>query len=117
MGYRPLPHPFPRQYPYTRSGESRWRAPRGDGESGGESARVIMHKGRGARVASSKERQRKLARAKYERQMARKAASARKSRQIQAGVAAGLAVLLIALGSIWLLGGFESDPKPAASED
>jgi peptidyl-prolyl cis-trans isomerase B (cyclophilin B) len=64
-------------------------------------------------VASSKDRQRKLARARMERRMARQAASARKKRQIQAGVGAFLALCLIIFGTIWLAGGFSSKPKPA----
>jgi peptidyl-prolyl cis-trans isomerase B (cyclophilin B) len=67
-------------------------------------------------VASSRDRQRKLARAKLDRQMARRASAARRRRQIQAGVGAGLALLLIVLGSIWALGGFESKPKSSAAE-
>ncbi|HEX5596331.1 MAG TPA: peptidylprolyl isomerase [Micromonosporaceae bacterium] len=65
-------------------------------------------------MASSKRRQRKLARAKLDRQMARRAATQRRKRQIQAGVGATLVLALIVLGSIWALGGFDSDPKPAA---
>ena len=68
-------------------------------------------------MASSKDRQRKLARAKLDRQMARRAASTRRKRQIQAGTAAGLAVLLIVLGSIWLFGGFDSEPDATAADD
>lgn len=66
-------------------------------------------------MPSSKSRQRELARAKYHRQMARKAASERRRRQIQAGIGAGLAVVLIAVGAIWLLGGFDRK-KPTASD-
>ncbi len=58
-------------------------------------------------MASSRDRQRKLARAKLDRQMARRAASARRKRQIQAGIGAAVALLLIVLGSIWALGGFD----------
>lgn len=68
-------------------------------------------------MASSKERQRKLARAKLDRQMARRAAAARRKRQIRAGIGAGLAVLLVALGTIWLFGGFDSDPEKPAAQD
>jgi peptidyl-prolyl cis-trans isomerase B (cyclophilin B) len=71
----------------------------------------------GARVASSKERQRKLARAKVDRQMARRAAAARRKRQIRAGVGAGLALLLVVLGSVWLFGGFDSEPEDTAAAD
>jgi len=65
-------------------------------------------------VASSKDRQRKLARARMERRMARQAAAARKKRQIQAGVGATLALVLVIVGVYWLAGGFTSKPKPAS---
>jgi peptidyl-prolyl cis-trans isomerase B (cyclophilin B) len=62
-------------------------------------------------VASSRDRQRALARAKHDRQMARRAARERRRRRIMAGVGAGLAVLLIVAGVAWLGGLFDSD-KP-----
>ncbi|MDG4770477.1 peptidylprolyl isomerase [Solwaraspora sp. WMMD792] len=62
-------------------------------------------------MASSRDRQRKLARAKLDRQMARRAAAARRKRRIRAGVGAGLALLLIAGGSAWALGAFEGEPE------
>lgn len=65
-------------------------------------------------MASSKKRQRQLARAKYNRQMARRAAALRRKRQIQAGIGAALALALIVLGSIWALGGFDKKPEPVA---
>ncbi|WP_329109277.1 peptidylprolyl isomerase [Micromonospora sp. NBC_01699] len=68
-------------------------------------------------MASSRDRQRKLARAKLDRQMARRAASARRRRQIQAGVGAALALALIVLGSVWALGGFDREPSPAAAPE
>jgi peptidyl-prolyl cis-trans isomerase B (cyclophilin B) len=67
-------------------------------------------------VASSRDRQRALARAKLERQMARRAAAARRRRQIQAGVAAVIAVAVVIAGVVWLvseLGG--DDKKPTAT--
>lgn len=69
-------------------------------------------------MASSRDRQRKLARAKLDRQMARRAARARRKRQIQAGVGALVALALIVLGSVWALGGFdrEKKQKTAAAE-
>jgi peptidyl-prolyl cis-trans isomerase B (cyclophilin B) len=63
-------------------------------------------------VASKRDRQRRLERARTERRIARQAASQRRRRQIQAAVGAGLALLLIVFGTIWLLGGFESKPAP-----
>ena len=68
-------------------------------------------------MASSRDRQRKLARAKLDRQMARRAASVRRRRQIQAGVGAAVALLLIVLGSVWALGGFDREPSPAAAPE
>ncbi len=68
------------------------------------------------RVASSKDRERKLARAKIERQMARRAAQARRQRQIQARIAAGVAVLLIAVGIYWGLNlGHHGKSSPTAA--
>ena len=59
-------------------------------------------------MVSSKERQRRLARAKYDRQMARRAARERRRRRILAGVGAGVAVVLIVVGVAWLGGAFDS---------
>ncbi|HEX6074984.1 MAG TPA: peptidylprolyl isomerase [Micromonosporaceae bacterium] len=69
-------------------------------------------------MASSRDRQRALARAKLERQMARRAAAARRRRQIQAGIAAVVAVAVVIVGVVWLvreLSGDEKKPKPAAT--
>jgi peptidyl-prolyl cis-trans isomerase B (cyclophilin B) len=68
-------------------------------------------------VASSKTRQRKLARAKIERQMARRAAQVRRKRQIWAGLVVGLVVVLGITGTVWALGGFSSKPTPAAANE
>ncbi|MFF5056838.1 peptidylprolyl isomerase [Micromonospora sp. NPDC000663] len=69
-------------------------------------------------MASSRDRQRKLARAKLDRQLARRAAATRRRRQIQAGVGAALVLVLIVAGSAWALGAFDSDPKQnTAAED
>lgn len=68
-------------------------------------------------MASKKDRQRKLARAKLDRQLARRAAAERRRRQIRAGIGAGLALVLIVLGSIWALGGFDPEPEPVAVPD
>jgi peptidyl-prolyl cis-trans isomerase B (cyclophilin B) len=69
-------------------------------------------------VASSKDRQRKLAREKLDRQMANRAARERRRRRVMAGVGAGLAVVLILAGVGWLGGLFDSKPKtdPTASD-
>ncbi|GAA2704871.1 peptidylprolyl isomerase [Actinoplanes palleronii] len=62
-------------------------------------------------MAPSKDRQRKLARAKFDRQSARRAVRERRRRRILAGVGTGLAVLLIAVGGAWIGGAFDSDEK------
>jgi peptidyl-prolyl cis-trans isomerase B (cyclophilin B) len=67
----------------------------------------------GARVASKISRQRKLERVRAERRLARQAQHARRKRQIQAGIAASLALVLIVLGVTWALGGFSSKPDTA----
>jgi peptidyl-prolyl cis-trans isomerase B (cyclophilin B) len=63
-------------------------------------------------VASSKDRQRKLARAKFDRQQARRAERERRRRRISAGVGTTLAVLLIAAGGAWIGGAFDEEPAP-----
>lgn len=68
-------------------------------------------------MASSRDRQRKLARAKLDRQLARRAAATKRRRQIQAGVGAAVVLALIALGSAWALGAFDSEPDKKAAED
>ncbi|WP_036375185.1 peptidylprolyl isomerase, partial [Micromonospora sp. ATCC 39149] len=69
-------------------------------------------------MASSRDRQRKLARAKLDRQLARRAARSRRRRQIQAGVGAAVVLALIVVGSAWALGAFDDDPKQnTAAED
>ncbi|MDQ7907919.1 peptidylprolyl isomerase [Phytohabitans sp. ZYX-F-186] len=68
-------------------------------------------------MASSRTRQRKLARAKYDRQMARKAAQTRRKRRVQAGVGAAVALALIVVGTVWVLGGFDSEPTDTAAAD
>ena len=67
-------------------------------------------------MASSKDRQRKLARVKLDRQMARRAGRARQRRQMQAGIGAAAALLLIVAGAAWLGGVFDADPDDAAAE-
>ncbi len=62
-------------------------------------------------MASSKTRQRKLARAKLNRQLARQAEQQRRSRRVRAGLAVFLTVALVGLGSAWLLGAFDKEPK------
>ena len=64
-------------------------------------------------MASSKDRQRRLARAKLDRQMARRAGKVRRRRRIQAGIGVAVALVLIVGGVAWLGGAFDSDSKPA----
>lgn len=61
-------------------------------------------------MASSRDRQRKLARAKLDRQLARRAARTRRRRQVQAGVGVAVVLALIVAGSAWALGAFDRDP-------
>jgi peptidyl-prolyl cis-trans isomerase B (cyclophilin B) len=60
-------------------------------------------------VASSRDRARKLAREKLDRQLARRAGQQRRRRQIQAGLGAALALVLIVGGVAWLSGAFDGD--------
>jgi peptidyl-prolyl cis-trans isomerase B (cyclophilin B) len=68
-------------------------------------------------VASSKDRQRKLARAKLDRQMARRAASERRRRRLLAGVGAVLAVVVIAVGGAWIGGAFDKKKTDTTAQD
>ncbi len=68
-------------------------------------------------MASSKSRQRKLARAKMERQLAKRAAKARRRRQIQAGTAVGIAALLLIFAGLWFGGVFSSKKATPAAQD
>lgn len=68
-------------------------------------------------MTSTRERQRAAARARLEREMAERAAAARKRRQMQAGIAAGAALLLVAVGTVWLVmavGGDDTDSTASA---
>lgn len=69
-------------------------------------------------MTPSKDRQRRLARAKLDRQLEKRAVKQRRTRRLRAGVGAGLAVLLIAGGIAWLGGVFDSKPPvdPAADD-
>lgn len=68
-------------------------------------------------MASTKTRQRRLERQRYERKLVRMAQQQRRKRQIQAGFGAFLALLLIGGGVAWLAGVFEPDPPEAAQPD
>jgi peptidyl-prolyl cis-trans isomerase B (cyclophilin B) len=49
--------------------------------------------------------------------MARKAAQTRRKRRVQAGVGAAVALALIVIGTVWVLGGFDSEPTDTAAAD
>lgn len=63
-------------------------------------------------MASKSNRQRKLERARAERRLARRAEQTRRKRQVQAAIGGAVALIVIALGTTWLLGGFSSKPEP-----
>ena len=67
-------------------------------------------------MASSRDRQRKLARAKLDRQMARRAARERRRRRVLAGVGAAAAVLLVVAGIAWIGGAFDRDDSTEAAD-
>ncbi|GAB3958669.1 hypothetical protein GCM10027614_76630 [Micromonospora vulcania] len=69
-------------------------------------------------MTSTRERQRAAARARLEKDMAERAAKARKRRQTQAVVAAAAVLLLVVAGTVWLavtLGGDDDKTDNAAS--
>ncbi|MET8154556.1 peptidylprolyl isomerase [Actinoplanes sp. NPDC049668] len=68
-------------------------------------------------MASSKDRARKLAREKLDRQLARRAGKQRRRRQIQAGIGAAVALLLIVGGVAWLGGAFDDEPVDTTAID
>lgn len=68
-------------------------------------------------MASSSTRQRKLAKAKLDRQMARRAERERKQRQIRASIAGVVVVLLAVTGALWLGGVFNKKAKPTVAAD
>lgn len=66
-------------------------------------------------MSSIKDRQRAAARARLEREMAERAATARKRRQTLAIVGGGLALLLVAAGTVWLVVALDDGKKPATA--
>lgn len=67
-------------------------------------------------MASTKERQRKLARARAERRLQALAQRERKKRQRYAATGAVIGLVVVVLGATWLLGGFDpSAPEPSAN--
>ena len=69
-------------------------------------------------MASSRDRQRKLARAKLDRQMARRAARERRRRRVLAGLGSAAALILIVGGVAWIGGVFDKKAPvdPTASD-
>ena len=68
-------------------------------------------------MVSSKDRQRKLAREKLDRQLARRASRQRRRRQIQAGLGAAAALILVVAGVAWLAGAFDGDDTTTDAAD
>lgn len=68
-------------------------------------------------MATTRSRQRRLARDKYERQLVRRAERQRRRRQIQAAIGTFVILAVIVVGAVWLAGGFESEPEPVAVDD
>lgn len=67
-------------------------------------------------MASTRSRERKLARDKYERQLARRAQRQRRRRQVQAAVGAAVILAVVVVGVVWLAGGFEREPEPVVAD-
>ncbi|GAA1613872.1 peptidylprolyl isomerase [Catellatospora bangladeshensis] len=67
-------------------------------------------------MASSNTRQRKLARAKVDRQLARRADQERRSRQLKAVFGGLLALALVGLVGAWTLGAFDEKPAETVAE-
>lgn len=65
-------------------------------------------------MASKSNRQRQLERARAERRLAKRAEQQRRKRQVQAAIGGAVALIVIAVGTTWLLGGFDSKPEPVA---
>jgi peptidyl-prolyl cis-trans isomerase B (cyclophilin B) len=63
-------------------------------------------------VATTRTKQRKLERDRYERKLVRQAQRQRRRRQVQAGIGAFLALALIGVGVAWLAGVFASGSEP-----
>jgi peptidyl-prolyl cis-trans isomerase B (cyclophilin B) len=62
-------------------------------------------------VTSTRERQRAAARARLEKEMAERAERARRRRRTQAAVGAGVALLLVVAGTVWLVSSLGDDKK------
>ncbi len=67
-------------------------------------------------MAGKKERQRQLARQRHARRQIRRAQRDRRTRQLTISLSAGLAVVAVIVGSIWLAGGFDSSTAAATKK-
>ena len=63
-------------------------------------------------MVSKSNRARQLERARAERRMARLAEEQRRKRRVRAGVGGALALVVLALGITWVLGGFDREAEP-----
>ena len=63
-------------------------------------------------MVSKSNRARRLERARAERRMARLAAIQSRRRRVQAAIGGAVALIVVALGATWLLGGFDNEPAP-----
>jgi peptidyl-prolyl cis-trans isomerase B (cyclophilin B) len=83
-----------------------------------EVSRIIRNESdyrRAARVAGKNERQRRLARERYERRAARREQQNRRSRRLTISALAAVAVVAVIVGSVFLAGGFSSGNSTAAA--
>jgi peptidyl-prolyl cis-trans isomerase B (cyclophilin B) len=67
-------------------------------------------------VTSTKERQRAAARARLEREMAQRAAAAKKRRRQFQIIGAGVALLIVAVGTVWIVAAAGDDKTTPGSE-
>lgn len=68
-------------------------------------------------MVSKSTRARRLERARAERRMARLAAAQRRRRRIQAGIAGGVALVVLGFGTAYLLNAFDEEPAPVTLPD
>lgn len=67
-------------------------------------------------MATTRTRQRKLERDRYERKLVRQAQHRRRKRQIQAGIGAFGTLAVLAAGTLWLGGVLDPDPREEAAQ-
>jgi peptidyl-prolyl cis-trans isomerase B (cyclophilin B) len=68
-------------------------------------------------VTSTKDRQRAAARARLEREMAQRAEAVRRRRRLQLSIAGGVAVLLVAVGAVYLITSVVGDDDSGTGSD